>query len=425
MGNRVQSAADLMPSTPHSLFDLLACPVCRGEVVLDADGRQLSCRGCPQRFPVVDGVPIMLADPSRAGVSHQRQLPLRPGYSRWKERVILRSLTDAQIALDFGAGRQDLDDPCIIKMDLVFDPTLDLVGDIHALPFKADVLDFVFGGAVMEHLPRPGQAIAEMYRVLKPGGFVYADWNFLAAYHGYPHHYFNATKNGVQESFQQFTEIDCGVAPFHGPAFALRSVLGTYLDIFKPVEPIEREFADLLHRILWHPLDEFNERIEPDDRHRVAAGVYFFGVKQPHGTEHVLPEPVVSLYHSTPALHGRFPKLLDLSVPDNVMLWAKNDGARTHPPLARYFADLQAFSKDGKPHAGPRPIETFTPELMARADPQPGEDARRYSLFVSRPLRARLRDSWTQDGMPGVASCLWRSMKHRRKLVWQSLRGAK
>lgn len=119
-------------------------------------------------------------------------------------------------------------------MDLIFDPLLDVVGDVHALPFKSDALDFVFGGAVMEHLPRPTQAADEMYRVLKPGGYVYADWNFLAAYHGYPHHYFNATVHGIQETFRRFTEIERGVGSLHGSAFALRSVIGTYLQVFHP-----------------------------------------------------------------------------------------------------------------------------------------------------------------------------------------------
>ena len=105
------------------------------------------------------------------------------------------------------------------------------------------------------------------------------------------------------------------------------------------------------------------------------------------------------------------------------MLWAKRDGVRAHPSLARYFADLPTFSKSGQPHAGPRPIETFAPELMTRADPQPGEEAIRYSLFFNRPLRARLRDSWTEAGVPGVISCLWRSAKHRGKIVMQSVRG--
>jgi uncharacterized protein YbaR (Trm112 family)/SAM-dependent methyltransferase len=406
-----------------TLFDLLACPLCREAVDREAGGARLTCRGCGHTYPVVDGLPIMLAEPDQATASHPVELPVRAGYSRWKERVVLKSLTDAQIALDFGAGRQQMDDPRIIRMDLVFDPLLDVVGDVHALPFKADALDFVFGGAVMEHLPRPRVAVDEMYRVLKPGGYVYADWNFLAAYHAYPHHYFNTTIHGIGQTFERFTEIARGVGPHHGSAFALRSVLGTYLEYFRPVEPLEREFADLLHRVLWHPLDEFDERIATADRHRVAASVYFFGVKQPRGDEHLIPEPIAAAWHASAALQQRFPKMLDLSVPENVMRWASTDGARADPAIAAHFTRLEAFWKRGQPLTGPRPLDAYPAELMTRVDDPPEIAARRYSLFFSRPLRARLRDRWREAGIAGVVSCSWESAKRRVKLLWLSLRG--
>jgi uncharacterized protein YbaR (Trm112 family) len=406
-----------------SLFDLLACPMCREAVDRDSDGAHLVCRACGRSYPVVEGIPIMLAEPERARVLHPVELPVRAGYSRWKERVVLKSLTDAQVALDFGAGRQQLDDPRIIRMDLVFDPLLDIVGDVHALPFKADSLDFVFGGAVMEHLPRPRAAADEMYRVLKPGGYVYADCNFLAAYHAYPHHYFNMTIHGIAQTFERFTEIARGVGPFHGSAFALRSVLGTYLELFRPVKPIEHEFAELLHRVLWHPLDEFDERIDPNDRHRVAASVYFFGLKQPTGGEHLIPEPIAAAWRASAALQQRFPNMLDLSVPENIMLWARADGARTPPALAAHLDQLPTFWKRGEPLSGPRPLDAFPAELMDRVDDPPDIAARRYSLFFSRPLRSRLRDSWQQAGVAGVVTCCWASSKRRCKLIWLSLRG--
>jgi SAM-dependent methyltransferase len=354
-------------------------------------------------------------------VAHQTEPPPRPGYSRWKERVVLKSLTDAQVALDFGAGRQALDDPRIIRMDLVFDPLLDVVGDVHALPFKSDALDFVFGGAVMEHLPQPRQAADEMYRVLKPGGYVYADWNFLAAYHGYPHHYYNATIHGVDQTFDRFTTIDRGVGPHHGPAFALRSVLGTYLEIFKPSpgQRIEQEFVDLLHRVLWHPLDEFDQHIDPADRHRVAASVYFFGLKQPKGGEHLIPLPIADAYHASIDLQRRFPQLLDLSVPDNIMLWAKSEGVQQDPAIREYFAGLTPFAKRGDrvDISAPRALDTLPAELLDLPDVRADETARRYSLFFSRSLRARLADSWQEAGVAGIARCLWVSAKHRGKLI--------
>lgn len=217
---------------------------------------------------------------------------MRPVYSAWKERLILKALTDNQVALDFGAGRQYFDDPCIIKLDIAFDPTLDVVGDLHALPLAAESIDFAFGGAVMEHIRDPAQAIEELYRVVKPGGYVYADWSFLAAYHGYPDHYTNVTIHGIQQAFRRFTCLEVGVGPHLGPSFALRSILGTYRQYFRPTSRLEREFAYLVEQMLWHPLHEHDARIPETDRFRLAAGVYFFGVKQPSGDESVLPDCV-------------------------------------------------------------------------------------------------------------------------------------
>ena len=43
-------------------------------------------------------------------------------------------------------------------------------GDAEALPYDDDTFDLVIGHAFIHHLPVPGKAIQEMYRVLKPGG---------------------------------------------------------------------------------------------------------------------------------------------------------------------------------------------------------------------------------------------------------------
>jgi ubiquinone/menaquinone biosynthesis C-methylase UbiE len=43
-------------------------------------------------------------------------------------------------------------------------------GDAEALPYDDDSFDLVIGHAFIHHLPVPGIAIREMYRVLKPGG---------------------------------------------------------------------------------------------------------------------------------------------------------------------------------------------------------------------------------------------------------------
>ncbi|MDQ2834203.1 MAG: Trm112 family protein [Acidobacteriota bacterium] len=40
----------------------LVCPVCRAP--LAADGDAIRCQGCHRRYPVIDGIPVLLADRS-------------------------------------------------------------------------------------------------------------------------------------------------------------------------------------------------------------------------------------------------------------------------------------------------------------------------------------------------------------------------
>ena len=45
-----------------------------------------------------------------------------------------------------------------------------LAGDLYALPFPNATFDHVFACYVLEHLERPGRALENLLRVLKPGG---------------------------------------------------------------------------------------------------------------------------------------------------------------------------------------------------------------------------------------------------------------
>jgi hypothetical protein len=42
-----------------SILDQLACPACLGELCLD--GERLVCAGCGRGYPVVDGIPVLIA----------------------------------------------------------------------------------------------------------------------------------------------------------------------------------------------------------------------------------------------------------------------------------------------------------------------------------------------------------------------------
>ncbi len=46
------------------LLDILACPACRADVRLEGD--RIVCAGCGRRYPVRDGIPIMLVEEAEA-----------------------------------------------------------------------------------------------------------------------------------------------------------------------------------------------------------------------------------------------------------------------------------------------------------------------------------------------------------------------
>jgi uncharacterized protein YbaR (Trm112 family)/SAM-dependent methyltransferase len=387
-----------------NLLDILACPACKATVVKQDD--RLHCTACARTYPWNNGVPIMLLNPGDATIAHEGELGVRPGYARWKEWVVIKSLTDRHVVLDFGAGRQALDDPCIIRMDLQLTPYVDVVGDAHALPFKAECIDFAFGGAVMEHLANPPRAIEEFYRVVRPGGYVYADWSFVFAYHGYPHHYFNATVNGIRNAFGAFRVLETGVAPFHGAAFTLRSVIQTYLGYFKPRTLREHWFAADLERVLWAPLDEYDRRFDAEERFRVAAGVYAFAVKQPSGRERLIPDVVMDLYDRSPALQARFPEPLNISRPENLMLWAKGEGARQEPALASWLANEANEPRFCKWLDPRRPFDRGTvayypAELTDGVEPQPPRE-RNLGRFLGRPMTVRVPFGFSKQGPIGM-----------------------
>jgi hypothetical protein len=239
--------------------------------------------------------------------------------------------------------------------------------------------------------------------VVRPGGYVYADWSFVFAYHGYPHHYFNATVHGIRNAFGAFRVLETGVAPFHGAAFTLRSVIQTYLGYFKPRTLREHWFAADLERVLWAPLDEFDRRFEADDRFRVAAGVYAFAVKQPSGDERLIPDVVMDLYDRSPELRARFPEPLNISRPDNLMLWAKGEGAAREPALASWLANEPRFRKWLDPD---RPYDRGTvayypAELTTGVEPQPPNE-RDLGRILGRRMTVRVPFGWSKQGAIGM-----------------------
>ncbi len=44
------------------ILDVLACPKCKGDIIMTEDGTGIICKTCKLRYPVRDDIPFMLED---------------------------------------------------------------------------------------------------------------------------------------------------------------------------------------------------------------------------------------------------------------------------------------------------------------------------------------------------------------------------
>lgn len=112
-----------------------------------------------------------------------------------------------------------------LSADLIIPPTC-------LYPIADESLDGIGCFAVLEHTRKPWLVVEEMQRMLKPGGRVFIDWPFLQPVHGYPSHYYNATREGLVAIFVD-NGFDINVAktgPHQTPDHTITWILSHLLD---------------------------------------------------------------------------------------------------------------------------------------------------------------------------------------------------
>jgi uncharacterized protein YbaR (Trm112 family) len=49
------------------LLEILACPACKADVILEEAAARIVCTACGRRYPIRDGIPVMLIDEAEQG----------------------------------------------------------------------------------------------------------------------------------------------------------------------------------------------------------------------------------------------------------------------------------------------------------------------------------------------------------------------
>lgn len=121
------------------------------------------------------------------------------------------ALIDAErdgLILDCGAGHRPVYFDNVVNYEIVDYDTTDVIGVGERLPFLAESFDGVISIAVLEHVRDPFRCASELVRVLKPGGRLLCCVPFLQPEHGYPHHYYNMTRQGLRALFENSLTIE-------------------------------------------------------------------------------------------------------------------------------------------------------------------------------------------------------------------------
>lgn len=186
--------------------------------------------------------------------------------------------------LDCGAGRRPVYYDNVVNFEIVAYDTTDVRGVGEVLPFEDACFDAVISVAVLEHVKEPFRCASEIVRVLKPGGELFCSVPFLQPVHGYPHHYYNMTSQGLVNLFGDRIQVD-KVDVYHSmlPIFSLTWVVRSWADGLHG--RAREEFLDLRISELMNGADEHVDRsfvreLPREKNFELACGTVLFARKK-------------------------------------------------------------------------------------------------------------------------------------------------
>lgn len=297
-----------MPMTPQ-IRAALCCPRCNHPLSDEGDTLRCLQSDCGLVFPVVADIPILLNEDNslfsikdylHSDAIAERTPRKQNGLVDWLPGISLNLTSNqnyqkfAQVLLEktshpkvlviggriTGQGMEKLDaypDLEIVSSDIAFGPRTQIIFDGHNIPFHDGFYDGIIAQAVLEHVLDPQRCVAEIHRVLKQGGLVYAETPFMQQVHEGRYDFTRFTHLGHRRLFRWFEEIASG--PAGGPGMALAWSWRYFLLSFAR-KPVWRQILGGLARItafFWKYFDPLiATRAGGMD---AAAGYYFLGRK--------------------------------------------------------------------------------------------------------------------------------------------------
>lgn len=311
------------------IMDRTRCPVCASIDDFSYDKANIICASCKEEYPIVNGIPILIDEAKcifkkthftsesrlffdtsesgrrisaigrflssvggTTGTKNYEQLRNLLKQRTSKPRVLVLGGSIAGQGMDHFLADSELE---IVESDMSFGPRTQIILDAHNIPYQDASFDCVIAQAVLEHVLNPFRCVAEIHRVLKPDGLVYAETPFMQQVHGGAYDFLRFTHSGHRRLLNHFEEIDSGAIAGAGTAmlwsyqYLLLALFGfsrstrLFIKAFSRLTGFWLRFLD--HLTTWNPYS-----IE------AASGFYFIGRK----SNHVLSdEEIVKYYEQT------------------------------------------------------------------------------------------------------------------------------
>ena len=286
--SRVAPPAAARPRNRERLMEivpLLRCPQSGKPLRLVSD-EWLETDDGSKRWPVKNWHPIFFGelDQTRVFADEHLSNPVPA-----KALALVKSADGPVLNISAGGSCAWL--PNLIELETAIFRNTDVVGDGHALPFADGVFDAVLAINAFEHYCNPDKAVAEILRVLKPGGKVFIQTAFLQPLHEPPWHFFNCTKFGLLRWFEPFKTVEIGVSENFNPIYSLSWQASELLAIMhteRGADAAQRVGAMTLGQLstFWRDANVRGEKMWEDflqlpqqAQERLAAGFEFVGRK--------------------------------------------------------------------------------------------------------------------------------------------------
>ena len=190
-----------------------------------------------------------------------------------------------------GRGTQLLHKASVACFDIYASPETDFIADAHDIPLPDGSIDGVWIQAVLEHVIQPERVVAEIHRVLKPGGLVYAEIPFMQTVHEGAYDFTRFTDTGIRWLFRWFDRIESGTVLGPGSAL-LWSITAALAGLFR-----SQKAGNLVATLLFFWVRLLDYVVPAPFAIDAACGLYFFGRK---AAKPISPQDAIDSFQGVP-----------------------------------------------------------------------------------------------------------------------------